>query len=169
MKVWKYRGICSFLSDVTLFVLCWPFRGIACYQFTSCSVSYLPTSLSSLLHLTSHLPVILSQMLSQAALFSKLCLFQLFCFHGSTFSRKFSIIFFVHCPSVFHTHICEFHQSAVHSLFQIINKEVQQAVPSSYPHGSQETVPTTLVHCSLFPVILLPQQLESHMEMPKPT
>lgn len=28
--------------------------------------------------------------------------------------------------SVFHTCICEFHQSAVHSLFQIINKEVRQ-------------------------------------------
>jgi len=63
----------------------------------------------------------------------------------------------------------EFYQSVVHSLFQIINKEVRQKqVPSSHPCGSQETLPTTSLHCSLFPVISLLQQLESHMEMAKP-
>lgn len=70
-------GIYSFLSDVTLFTLSHTvlaFSHHSTLQIQTFSLSYLPTSLSSLLHLRFHLPVIPSQMHSQAALFSKLSL-----------------------------------------------------------------------------------------------
>lgn len=109
--VWYSRWSCTSSMQKVVFVpfsvmwhylpcpiLFWPFHTTAHYQFLSSRMSYLPTSLSSLLHLIFDLSVIPSQTHSQAALFSKLSLLWLFCFHGSIFT-KFFIIFFVHCFS----------------------------------------------------------------------
>lgn len=80
-----------------------------------------------------------------------------------------TLLFYLYTDlSVFHTRICELHQSAVHSRFQIINKEVRHRLFLAVIHMVARRLPTTSLHCSLFPVILLLQQLESHVETTKP-
>lgn len=122
-------------------------------------------SFSSLFYPRFLLPVFPSQMPSQSAFFQSWVLFS--SFHGFIFSRKFCyflctliFLYFVLVSLIF--------IKVLYTLFsRSLIKKFDTDSSSSHPHGSQEILPTTSLHCRLFPVISLLQQLESHMEMAK--